>query len=288
MGKIKSNRASPSQLPRTPAGRRAVFVPRRSARAGDDPFVEGPDERASLSMRVLHVFEFFRETGRATRSIEVSRALQLPSSSVDRMLKVLVRQGYLQFDFVSRLYSPSYRMVIAASDLASAFHGGIALGHIMEELHRETGDTVTLCVQNDCWIQSVAAIPGSHYDPAVHGEGMRSPILGSAPGNALMAQKTDREISDAAQRARDHGYLELDARGFGNLMEFINRARLDGYAAWKGFSFPGAVAIAVAVKHSPDKAPVAVSLIVKNSPRDEAYERELGLLIRKVARKHLR
>ncbi len=268
--------------------RRATFVPQRSAQSIDDPFTETPAERRDQSLRVLDIFQYFRETRRAARAIEVSRALGLPNSSVDRTLKALVRRGYLCFDADSKGYAPTYRIVGTATDIELAFQGGPAVRRIIEALHAETGQTVCLCVQNDCWVQNVAAVAGALYTPSIHGEGMRAAILGSAPGNALMATKTDRQVRDIAQRARDRGYLELDAHGLNPLMEAVIRARRDGYAAWRGFSRPGAVAIAVTVKPAPDVPNVAIVLVADNAARSAAREKELGLLIRKIAQRHLR
>ena len=272
----------------TRARRRATFVPQRSARSSDDPFVETSSELSDLSLRVLDVFQFFREIRRAARATEVSRALGLPNSSVDRMLKALVRRGYLSFNHEDKGYAPTYRIVGVATDIGMSFHGGTALRRIIEALHADTGQTVCLCIQNDCWVQNVATVAGERYVPAIHGEGMRAPILGSAPGNALMAAKSDREVRDIAQRARDRGYLELDAQGLTPLMDAVIRARRDGYAAWRGFSRPGAVAIAVTVRPAPDLPNVAVVLVADNAARSAAREKELGLLIRKLVDRHLR
>jgi DNA-binding IclR family transcriptional regulator len=236
---------------------------------------------------VLDLLEFFRETRQPARATEISRALGLPNSSVDKILKTLVRRGYLVFDLFSKRYAPAYRIIRTIGDIEAAFYGGPVLRRIIEDLHAETGATVCLCVQNDCWVQNVASVAGARYVPSIHGEGIRAPILGSAPGNAMMALRNDREILDIAQRAAERGYLDVEPKDFGELLEAVNRVRQEGFAAWRGFSSPGAIAIAVAIRPAAHVAAAAVVLMSENPSRSRDRELELGALVRRVVARHL-
>ena len=270
------------------AQRRTAFESRHSAQAAEDPFTDTQRGPENIGVRVVDILQYFREVGRPARATDISAALNLPNSSVHKMLKALVLRGYLLFDFQKKLYAPTFRLVSTVRDIEESFYGGTALRRLLQDIHARTGQTVCLCVQNDCWVQNVATLPGAHYRPAVQGEGMRMPILGSAPGNVLMAARTDAEILEIARRARDGGYLELDARGIGPLMESVNRARRDGFATWPGFSFPDAVAIAVPARPLKAAPPVAIVLMAEASSTNKGKVAELSSLMRELVARRLR
>lgn len=286
-GKTNKRPESPTTTVRSTKWRPA-YESRHSAQATEDPFTDTRRGPENIGVRVVDILQYFREVGQPARATEISAALDLPNSSVHKMLKSLVLRGYLLFDFQKKLYAPTFRLVSTMLDIEQSFYGGPRLRRALQDIHARTGQTVCLCVQNDCWVQNVATLPGAHYRPAVQGEGMRMPILGSAPGNVLMAAKTDAEILEVARRARDGGYLELDARGIGPLMESVKRARRDGYATWPGFSFPGAVAIAVAASPRPDAPPVAIVLMAEASITNKGKVVELGALMREVVARRMR
>lgn len=287
---MSSGSSSDEQRPgegKTRPARRPTLVPQRSSNPDDDPFSERVSDMVKSSARVLDLLEFFRETRQSARATEISRALGLPNSSVDKILKTLVRRGYLIFDHPSKRYAPSYRIIRTVGDIESAFYGGQVLRRILEEVQAETRATVCLCVQNDCWVQNVASIPGERYVASIHGEGIRAPILGSAPGHALLAFRADRDIGELAHRACERGYLDIAPADHAPLLDAVRRARQDGFAVWPGFSFPGAVAIAVAARPSPQSAPVAVVRIAENPERDRAKDQALGSELRRIVARHL-
>lgn len=109
---------------RARTARRPTLVPQRSCKPDDDPFSERVSDVVKSSARVLDPLEFFRENRQPARATEVRRALGLPNSSVDKILKTLVRKGYLIFDPASKRYSPAYRIVRTVSGIKAAFYGG--------------------------------------------------------------------------------------------------------------------------------------------------------------------
>lgn len=286
-GRRTESPTAASDVARSAKGR-AAFESRYSAQATEDPFTDTQRGPENIGVRVVDILQYFREVGQPARATEISAALNLPNSSVHKMLKALVLRGYLLFDFQKKLYAPTFRLVSTVLDIEQSFYGGPLLRRALQDIHAKTGQTVCLCVQNDCWVQNVATLPGTHYRPAVQGEGMRMPILGSAPGNVLMAARSDADILEIARRARDGGYLELDARGIGPLMESVNRARRDGYATWPGFSFPDAVAIAVPARPLRAGLPVAIVLMAEASSTNKGKVAELGALMRDVVARRVR
>ena len=136
-------------------------------------------------LRVLSVLEYFRDNPAPARTSEISRALSIPNSSVDEILKTLVGAGYLSFDQRQKRYAPAYRIVTLARRLEGSFFGGTSVSDAMEDLHRQTGRTIWLCMQNGHWVQCVAVVPGYDYQHHIHIEGFTDSDWSTAAGVAL-------------------------------------------------------------------------------------------------------
>lgn len=111
-------------------------------------------------LRTLEVLEYFMNAGVPARTIEISEALGIPNSSADEILRTLAASGYLTYNQATKLYAPSYKIVANASSIEQSFFGGGRIHEIMEDMCRETGATVFVTQQNDCWSESIAEMPG--------------------------------------------------------------------------------------------------------------------------------
>src|SRR5437868_5229353 len=82
------------------------------------------------SARALEILAFFARAGAPARAVEISRALDVPASTIDKILKALVRQGELSFDRASKRYAPTYKIVQTAASIEAAFFGGDLLRRV--------------------------------------------------------------------------------------------------------------------------------------------------------------
>jgi DNA-binding IclR family transcriptional regulator len=235
--------------------------------------------------RALDILEFFRAWRRPARAVEVSRALALPHSSVDRMLKTMVNKGYLAFDEAHKRYEPTYRIIQTAADIERAFYGGPGFGRVVEGLRNATAKTVFVCVQNDCLVQCVTALPGENFVPAIHQEGMTAPVVASAPGLALLAAKSDAEVLETARRSFRRNLIEQPWPDFPDLMANVHRVREQRFSSWKAFSSPDAVAVCAALRVRPDQPPVSIGFVGHNPQGSAQRDAELGgVLLEVIAR----
>ena len=254
------------------------FSARNDGAPGAAPREKNPDMVKS-GERALDILEFFRAWQRPARTVQVSRALELPNSSVDRMLKTLVNKGYLAFDEASKLYEPTYRIIKMGRDIESAFYGGPNLGRIVEGLRRETSRTVFMCVQNGCLVQCVAALPGENFVPALHHEGFTAPVVASAPGLSLLAVKSDSEVLDTARRSFRRNLIDQPSPNYPELMESVRRVRRRRFSSWQALSSPDSVAVCAAVRVRPDQPPVSIGFVGHNPQDREQGEARLGSLL---------
>lgn len=239
------------------------------------------------SLRVLSVMEYFQGNPRPARTTEISRALGVPNSSIDDILKTLVRTGYLAFDSRLKVYLPSYRIVTLARRLEGAFFGGTAVSDLMDEVHRRTGQTVWLCMQNDRWVQCSAIISGSDFHSGVHVEGFTDYDWSTAAGMALLSGKPQEMVVEIAKRMFRTEPPAKRTASVSALLDKVRTVRKQGYATSRGFSAQGVTAVAVSFQPKFMRVPVAIGLVT-TQPEDGTATIALGGLLRQIAARHQR
>lgn len=189
-------------------------------------------------LRTLEVLEYFMRTGVPARTIEISEALAIPNSSADEILRTLASAGYLSYNPSSKLYAPSYKIVANAGSIESSFFGMGYITRIMEELRHETGATVFLTQQNDCWVESIAevvgawtAAPGQPDYPSeliCFEQNSWRPSTNFAA--AMLAQQSNVAIVQLATRTQRLGLGPKGPAVMKNLVDRIAQTRTRGFA----------------------------------------------------------
>ncbi len=152
--------------------------------------------------RVLEVLDYFR-TERAPRSLkQIMDALGYPQSSTTVLLRSLIALGYINYDRVRRVYFPTLRVAALGDWIGSALLGGNEeLLEAQRDLHNATGETVSLGVQNDVYLQYIRVIQSTHAMRFFTEEGIMRPLVQSSLGWLLMSTRSEEEIERLVRRA---------------------------------------------------------------------------------------
>ena len=206
----------------------SIIVPRSGSGGHLAVRVKRPAERRSSSRsatRALDVLELFGRVHRPLRAIEISRALEMHSSTTNQLLKTMVDSAHLVFDARAKTYLPSPRLAEFSVWIVESYGADGRLRKLIEEIHQATGLVVTVTTPNDLFMQIVDAeipsIPGHEQTPE---RGLQVSIIGSAIGSAYLSTLDDEDILWIAHRAR---IGEEDLR---SLVEMAHRIRDEGYA----------------------------------------------------------
>ncbi len=226
----------------------------RSARAGDGRVLEMASgnelgegrsrERGSVKscLRTLDVLEYFQRMGAPARTIEISEALGIPNSSADEILRTLASSGYLSYNAASKLYAPSYKIVANAASIENSFFGSGRVARIMEDLRRETGATVFLTQQNDCWVESVAELSGGwsmapnaprSYPTELICFDRNSWRPSTNFAAAMLAQQSNVAILQLATRTQRLGHGPNGPALMKLLVDRVAQTRAKGFALWR-------------------------------------------------------
>lgn len=205
----------------------------------------GKKNLSKSATRALDVLEYFALMGRPLRAVEIAQALDLRTSSTDQLLKTLVDAAYLMFDSHQKLYYPSPRLVNFGAWLSSNYFGDNRIYRLLQAVHQDTADIVTLSIRYGANMQIVDFIePPARAGTIV--KGSRVAITGSIIGTAFLALHGDKEViriveQVSAETGHKHTVSELR-----ELLERVRRARSDGYVAIPaGIGEPWAMAVAL-------------------------------------------
>jgi DNA-binding IclR family transcriptional regulator len=164
-------------------------------------------------------------------------------------MKSLVALGYLDYDGERRTYFPTMRIAALGSWVPTTLFGdGLLLG-ALEDLHRETGETVILAVQSDLHAQYVHVIPSPEPLQLRVPPGTRRPLAQSGLGLVLLSAKRDPEIERLRRRINAAG--EGAALSRDEMMARVNAVRARGYAFSRNAISQGVGIIGAALPNGP-------------------------------------
>lgn len=253
---------------------------------------KNPSERGTVKScdRTIDVLEYFASVHGPVRTSEVSATLGLPNSSIDDILRTFAARGYLTFNRLSKTYQPSYKIIGTARAIERSYFGDGRMAALLRDLRDETGATVYMTVQNDCWLETVAALEGSwHFDgetidyrrTLVHyDDGGWRPATNFA--GILLASQSNVDVMDVAGRSQKIGIAASGAPAMGELIERVGRIRTRGYALCRRNDTIEVESIACPLP-SGSNVPVAIGLIGHDlNLRDEAQTRRLAMGMRQT------
>ena len=153
------------------------------------------------AVRVLEVLAYFKKTQVPQSLRDICQDLGYPQSSGTVLLKNLTQLGYLSYDRGTRLYFPTLQVAALGDWISHALFGQGEVFEIMQDLHSATGETVSIALQNDVYIQYIRVIQSTHPLRFVTEEGSMRPLTQSATGWLLMAKHSDDEVERLVRRA---------------------------------------------------------------------------------------
>jgi DNA-binding IclR family transcriptional regulator len=215
---------------------------RGHVRSKEEPI--GHDSSSSLA-RGLSVLECFGRDKRNRYTLsEFAKRLNMPKSSIYRVLKTLSRMGYLRYEEHSKHYYLGVRVL----SLGFALLEGMELREIarpyMEMLSRECNKTVNLTILDGMemvYVERVSVRSIRAYNISV---GSRLQPWNSAAGKAALAYLDSSTVSQMLKKAKEEGVFTGDEETF---MSTLADVRKNGFAENNQEQRAGILAIAVPV-----------------------------------------
>ena len=207
------------------------------------------DSAVKSAKRAFEILEAFSRHRRPLALKELLDELDYPASSGSALMKSLVALGYLDYDGERRTYFPTMRIAALGSWVPRTLFGDGPLLGALEDLHRETGETVILAVQSDLHAQYVHVIPSPEPLQLRVPPGTRRPLAQSGLGLVLLSAKRDPEIERLRRRINAAG--EGAALSRDEMMARVNAVRARGYAFSRNAISQGVGIIGAALPNGP-------------------------------------
>lgn len=243
---------------------------------------ELPTEAASGSqtiMRALGVLEALRDAHSAVGVTELARAVELPVSTVHRILRTLVLAGYV----VQNVETDRYRLGRQAFLLgraASHTLGFDAAQPLLERLAEETGESVNLVVRDRNEGLVVLRVESPQPLRFAQPAGTRIPLHSTSSGKVLLAFAADpvRELTELGELERHTRSTTTSLR---KLTDELRDIRQRGYSINKGERIAGVYGVAAPVL---DTDGTAIAALAIQGPETRMSDRRISDLAPMVMR----
>lgn len=213
------------------------------------------------AMRVLEILEFFKNVRQPRAMSEISAALGYPQSSTTVLLKTLITLGYLNFNRHERLYFPTVKVTSLGEWVPNTLFASGGIVEAMNDVHAETGESVSINTKNDIYVQYVQVLQSVHALRFHVNECELRPMTQSATGWLLMSTMSDKVLDNLIRRAnivtQKHNGERVEVPA---MMEKIRHVRKQGYASAENIPFLGGATLCVLLPVTIQGQPVTLGL----------------------------
>jgi DNA-binding IclR family transcriptional regulator len=188
---------------------------------------------------------------------ELSKAISLPRSTVQRLVDALDNEGFvLAASATSGVRLGPSLLALAA---ATRFHIAEVARKTLESLAKETGETVDLSLMDQSKVVFIDQVAGTHRLTAVSAVGVSFPLHSSANGKAILAAMEDADIARLRTRMKLQPVTSNTITRWDDLLAEIAEIRQRGYAFDREENSLGICAVAVAL-HNPAGEIASISI----------------------------
>lgn len=225
--------------------------------------------------RVLSLFEFFARRQKVATITDIARTLEMPQSSTSMLVRNLVELGYLEQDPKRRTYFPTLRIALLSQWMHRRTEIAGPLAHLLDDVRRETDETVILAIRNDIYAQYILVQDSPDPLRLQVQSGILRPLTCCAPGRIFLAMLCDEDVQRVTRRTNNEVRSERLVTPEAYVLEKVREARAAGYAQTDGDMTPGAGSISMALPIPLGQKPLAISV---GGPSDRIADKKDRIL----------
>lgn len=219
----------------------------------------------------LRVLEALVAADGPSRVSHLAAKLEMQKSSLHRVLQTLVEFGFVSQDPETALYSPTLKVWELGSAVVSRLPVKQAAAPLLQELHRATGETVSLSVRDGDDVLYLDKIMSPRPMGFTTRIGSRVPAPMTAAGRAMLAYEPDaRSVVERVAARVDGGAIDVD-----KVLSELEKARRVGYVVGRGRVDRGVVGIATAVLGHRGSALAGLTVSTPSQRLDRARQQEI-------------
>lgn len=218
------------------------------------------NSQVKSATRAIEILEYFKRVRQPRAMSEIAVALGYPQSSTTVLLKTLVTLGYLNFDRSDRLYFPTPKVTSLGDWIPRALFGTSRVLDALRDVHAATGETVSIGIRNDVYLQYIQIIQSVHALRFHVDEGTLRPLTQSAVGWMLLSTMPDDKIDNIVRRANIATPKAAERVKIADMMEKVREIRQTGYCWTENVPFLGGGTVCVLLPITIQNQPVVLGL----------------------------
>ena len=212
------------------------------------------------------------------RLSDLSKELELHTATVHRMLSILVKEGWVSMDPVSKAYHLGYE-IFALGANANQFKVKNLLHGVVERVAEQVGDATYLVVQSGHDALCLDRKVGKFGVQVLTFEVGQQRPLGIGAGSLALLAELPRDQAEIIIKGNEARYINFN-RTAEQIQSAVNHSRRVGYGLSEKTVTPDTVGVGVVVKNSEGQAVAAISVAGIAKRMEPSKRKEIVKLIK--------
>jgi DNA-binding IclR family transcriptional regulator len=198
--------------------------------------------------RAIDILAVFSHAKPTMSLAEIVAAVQLPKTTVFRVLSSLVGRGYCELDAAAGKYSLGFELLRLADIRRRQGNVRDVAIPVMLQIRDAVNETVILSVRSGYSRVHIDFVEGLHPMRRMADLGVHAPLYAGAASKVLLAGMEDGEIEMYLKRTHLTAFQKTTITDSATLWREVNAIRKRGFAESKGELFLGGGALAAPIK----------------------------------------
>jgi DNA-binding IclR family transcriptional regulator len=212
--------------------------------------------------RVLDIFELFTGEKDSYNLTEISKGLNMPSSSTYLILQNMLNRGYLEMDRSGKQFRIGYKLFsIRSGYMRNASLTG-EFNQIAEKIIDDLNETVSLSIRADNQLLYIGEKVSTHslrFNPSM---GNTLPLHATASGKILLSDLTMDELRALYPSEQLEKVTSKTISTFSDLLKELEKVRKQGFGYNMGETVDGVHCVGGSVKDAEGKAVASISISI--------------------------
>lgn len=254
---------------------------RRTLTARTSTLLSSSSSRGSVNsvIRAFRILESVVFANGPVSLAEISQRVQLPASTTHRLLRTLMRAGYIAQEEHTERYVATLKLFNLGSMVLSRFSLAERLLPMMRRLAEEIGESVSLVVLEGMEGVLLERVAGSR-GMQVFSKYRRVPLYCTAAGKAILSGFDEQRLEHYLARTPLERHTENTICTAARLKDELAKIRASGFAVDNEEIEKGARCVAVPVTFV-DGTPAAISVSALAPRMDEKTIQEIARRLKK-------
>lgn len=236
--------------------------------------------------RVLDIFELFGEVeARELSLMDIARQLELPASSVFKILQNLVHRGYLDKDENGKTFRLGYKIFQIGAKYAQQTNITTEFQYIAGQIVSEVNEAVYLAIRSDRNILYIAEKQSTHHVRFISHLGMKLPLHTTAMGKLFLSAMTDEDVVQLYREQQLGLLTDQTISNLEKLVKQLQKIRQAGVAYSEGEAVQGIRCVAAPIFNANLEMIAAMSISIPTTRWKEETWSQMTDLVMQGAKK---